>query len=74
MSEKTFAIRVEAGVMKVGNSLVLTLPKVLCQNYFFKIGEKVSIHCTDDALVIVRKCGVNPHDDNEDASKSPIRP
>lgn len=67
-----FAIKVESGVMKVGNSLVMSLPVVLVQNYFFKKGEKVSVYCTDDGIFIPRKSGVNPHD--EDGGKMPVRP
>lgn len=42
-------------IMKVGNSLVLTLPRIVCDNYKLEKGNTLSIAMTDDGLFIPAK-------------------
>lgn len=42
-------------IMKVGNSLVLTLPRIVCDNYKLEKGDTMNIAMTDDGLFIPAK-------------------
>jgi len=48
-------LKFECGVMKVGNSIVMVLPKSLCDNFGIKEKTKLTVHASDDGLVIPLK-------------------
>jgi len=48
-------VTVEGKIMKVGNSLVLTLPKVICDNYNLIKGNSLNIAMTENGLFIPAK-------------------
>lgn len=43
---------VKCGVMKVGNSTTMVLPKVLVDNYKIKKGKKLKIFCVENGIII----------------------
>jgi len=43
---------VKCGIIKVGNSLTMVLPKVLINNYKIKKGKKLKILCTENGIII----------------------
>lgn len=49
------AITAEGRIMKVGNSLVLVLPKTVCDNYGLEKGTTLQIAMTDEGLFIPAK-------------------
>lgn len=54
------AIKFECGIMKVGNSIVMVLPKSLCDNYGIKIvsdkeKNKLQVLATDSGMFIPLK-------------------
>ncbi len=48
-------ITAEGRIMKVGNSLVMTLPKIVCDNYKIEKGDSLNIAMTDSGLFIPAK-------------------
>jgi len=48
-------VTAEGRIMKVGNSLVLVLPKTVCDNYGLKKGTSLEIAMTDSGLFIPAK-------------------
>ncbi len=49
------AIRFECGVMKVGNSTVMVLPKSLCDNFGIKEKTKLPVLATENGLFVPLK-------------------
>ena len=49
------AIKFECGVMKVGNSTVMVLPKSLCHNFGIKKNTKLQVLATENGLYVPLK-------------------
>ncbi len=47
-------------VMKVGNSLVLTLPKPVCEGFGIEKGDTISLAVTDKGIYIPREQKTKP--------------
>ncbi|HJW19405.1 MAG TPA: hypothetical protein VJ571_02465 [Candidatus Nitrosotalea sp.] len=45
-------VTAEGRIMKVGNSLVMVLPKIVCDNYKLSKGEVLQIAMTDNGIFI----------------------
>lgn len=59
-------LRLESGIMKVGNSLVLVIPKALQDTFEFEKGESVPIIVGDEGIFIPLKSKLRPSDFPED--------
>jgi len=49
------AFKIDCGVMKVGNSIVMVLPKSLCENFGIKEKTKLQVLATENGLFIPLK-------------------
>ena len=50
--------KVECGVMKVGNSIVMVLPQIICKNYGIKVTKKkmkLTVYINDNGIIIPKK-------------------
>jgi antitoxin component of MazEF toxin-antitoxin module len=45
-------VTAEGRIMKVGNSLVMVLPKIVCDNYSLEKGNVLNIAMTDNGIFI----------------------
>ena len=45
-------VKVESKLMKVGNSMAIILPTVVCQNYGLKKGESMTLALHEDGIII----------------------
>lgn len=51
----TFSLKFQCGVMKVGNSHVLTIPKIVVDNYGWKKGERVDVILNENGMFISKE-------------------
>lgn len=51
----SMAFKFDCGVMKVGNSIVLVLPKSLCDNFGIKDKMRLSVLATESGMIIPLK-------------------
>lgn len=45
-------LKFEASVMRVGNGLVITIPKIVCDTFGIEKGDTVELRVTDDGMFI----------------------